>query len=67
VGAGGGGGGEDAIDIAYVYAKRVAGGTRIVLIDGEELAWLMIGRNVGVVLETTYEIEHIDSGYFEEE
>lgn len=52
---------KDAVE----YAKSVAGSTKIVLIDGEELAQRMIEHNVGVVLEATYEIKRIDSGYFE--
>lgn len=40
---------------------------KIVLIDGSQLAKFMIDFNVGVSLETTYEIKKIDSDYFIEE
>jgi restriction system protein len=38
----------------------------LVLIDGEKLAELMIDHDVGVTLETSYEIKRVDSDYFEE-
>jgi restriction system protein len=41
--------------------------TRIVLIDGQELATLMIEHNVGVSVVSTYQIKRIDSDYFAEE
>ena len=41
--------------------------TKIVLIDGEQLAQLMIDYNLGVNIEITYEIKRIDSDYFEGE
>lgn len=40
---------------------------KIVLIDGENLAQLMIDHNVGVSTVGTYEIKKIDSDYFSEE
>ena len=40
--------------------------TKIVLIDGEELAQLMIDYNLGVSTQRTYEIKRLDSDYFEE-
>lgn len=39
---------------------------RIILIDGERLAQLMIEHNVGVSVKETYEIKRIDNDYFEE-
>jgi restriction system protein len=42
-------------------------GSKIVLIDGEQLAQLMIDHNIGVSVSTTYEIKRIDSDYFAEE
>jgi len=42
-------------------------GNRIVLIDGIQLAQLMIDYGVGVATEITYEIKRIDSDYFVEE
>ncbi len=41
-----------------------AGGNLIRLIDGQELARLMIRHNVGVVTETTYEIKRLDENFF---
>jgi restriction system protein len=36
------------------------------LIDGMELAKLMIEYNIGVSVESVYEIKKIDSDFFEE-
>jgi restriction system protein len=52
---------KDAID----YAGLID--TKIVLIDGEQLAQLMIDNNVGVTPMQNYEIKRIDSDYFTEE
>jgi len=41
--------------------------TKIVLIDGEQLAQLMIDYNLGCTTQQTYEIKKIDSDYFGEE
>ena len=41
-------------------------GSKIVLIDGEELAALMIGHGIGVATSAVYEIKRIDSDYFTE-
>ncbi|MCI6151968.1 MAG: restriction endonuclease [Fusobacterium perfoetens] len=38
---------------------------KVVLIDGRKLAKLMIEYNVGVSVESTYEIKRIDSDFFE--
>lgn len=40
--------------------------TKIVLIDGEELARLMIEYNLGVSVENVYEVKRIDSDFFNE-
>jgi restriction system protein len=40
---------------------------RIVLIDGQRLASLMIEHGVGVTVTSTYQIKRIDSDYFTEE
>lgn len=40
---------------------------RIVLIDGEKLATLMIDHGLGVTLEASYDVKRIDSDYFSEE
>jgi restriction system protein len=47
------------------YVRTIS--SNIILIDGEELAELMIDYNVGVSVATTYEIKKIDSDYFSEE
>lgn len=41
--------------------------TKIVLIDGERLAQLMIDYNLGVTIQQTYELKKIDSDYFGDE
>jgi restriction system protein len=41
--------------------------TKIVLIDGEMLAQLMIDYNVGVSTIATYDLKKIDTDYFTEE
>lgn len=50
-------------------AKEYVGNveSKIILIDGETLANLMIDFNVGVSVKQRYEIKHIDSDYFTEE
>lgn len=50
---------------AMTYASQMD--TKIVLIDGEQLAQYMIDYNLGVSVQNTYEIKKIDSDYFEEE
>jgi restriction system protein len=40
--------------------------TKIVLIDGVQLAQLMIDYNIGVSAQRTYEIKRLDNDYFEE-
>jgi restriction system protein len=50
---------------AQDYVSKI--GSKIVLIDGEQLAQLMIDHNVGVSPSTIYEIKRIDSDYFTEE
>jgi restriction system protein len=51
---------KDAIE----YAGRVQ--KRLVLIDGEQLAQLMVDHGVGVRLRANYEISRIDEDYFSE-
>ena len=41
--------------------------TKIVLIDGEQLAQLMIDYNLGCTIQQVYELKKIDSDYFGEE
>ncbi len=50
---------------ARAYVKTIA--ATIILIDGDDLADLMIDFNVGVSVEAAYEIKRIDSDYFVEE
>ncbi len=42
-------------------------GKKVVLIDGEKLAQLMIEHNVGVSPESVYEIKRVDTDYFVED
>jgi hypothetical protein len=39
----------------------------MVLIDGVELARLMVGNNLGVSVKQVYEVKQLDSDYFAEE
>ena len=50
---------------AKEIAKKI--GNRIVLIDGMLLAQLMIDFNVGVSVDTNYEVKRVDQDYFSEE
>jgi restriction system protein len=50
---------------AIIYAAQMD--TKIVLLDGAELASLMIDYNLGVSIQNVYEIKRIDSDYFEED
>ncbi len=50
---------------ALEYAARID--NKIILIDGAQLAQLMIDYNIGVTPVTTYEIKRIDSDYFVED
>lgn len=47
---------------AWSYAPKNE--TKIVLIDGDHLAQLMIDHNLGCTIQQTYEIKKIDSDYF---
>lgn len=47
---------------AASYVERLR--QRVVLIDGEQLADLMIEHGVGVTTSRTYEIKRIDEDYF---
>ena len=50
---------------ALDYVTRIE--KKIVLIDGEDLAKLMIDFGIGVAAEASYEIKRLDTDYFEEE
>jgi restriction system protein len=49
---------------AREYASRLQ--TKVVLIDGERLASLMIEHNVGVAISHSFTIKRIDSDFFED-
>ena len=55
---------SDFADTARNYAKNIA--QKVILLDGDRLADLMIQHNIGVSLSHAYEIKKIDSDYFEE-
>ena len=50
---------------AHDYASRLD--SKVVLIDGEQLAQYMIDFEIGVSTTTTYQIKKLDTDYFEEE
>ena len=47
---------------ALSYVRGIE--SKIILIDGQRLAELMIENNVGVSLVSSYEVKKIDSDYF---
>ena len=51
---------REAIDYADGVSPQ-----RVILVDGPELAQLMIDHGVGVSVATTYEIKRIDVDYFD--
>lgn len=51
---------SEAVD----YTSRID--TKVVLIDGRQLAGLMIDFDVGVSPSASYVVKRIDSDYFEE-
>lgn len=55
----------DFADTAVAYAKKVS--QKVILIDGERLADLMIQHNIGISQSHSFEVKHIDSDYFEQE
>lgn len=50
---------------AHEYVKKIE--KKIVLIDGEMLAKLMIDHNLGVSVVASYDIKKVDTDYFEED
>ena len=52
---------------AWERAKRIREPKRVVLVNGEMLASLMIQYNLGVSIKDTYEIKKVDFDYFSEE
>ena len=55
---------SDFSKAAADYARNIE--SSIVLVNGKMLAELMMDHNVGVTLETSYEVKRIDSDYFDE-
>ena len=51
---------------AILFAQRHLQ-QKIILVDGEMLTRLMIEYNLGVSVETTYEVKRIDYDFFHEE
>lgn len=51
---------------AREFAKKLSGSTSVVLVDGEQLARLMVKYGIGVQAERTYTIKRIDEDFFDE-
>ncbi|MBR9997920.1 MAG: restriction endonuclease [Cyclobacteriaceae bacterium] len=49
---------------AYDYVSNIE--PKIILIEGKELAKLMIENNIGTTIHRSYELKRMDSDYFEE-
>jgi len=47
---------------AREYAENID--SKIILIDGDQLAELMIDNNIGVEIKTTYSVKEVDTDYF---
>ncbi len=56
---------SDFAKTAVQYARKVS--QKVILIDGDRLAELMIQHNIGVSRSRVYELKHVDSDYFEVE
>jgi restriction system protein len=56
---------SDFADTAVAYAKKVA--QKVILIDGDRLADLMIQHNIGVSKSHSYDVKHVDSDYFDQD
>jgi restriction system protein len=52
-------------DTANAYVRNIA--QKVILIDGDRLADLMIQHNIGVSLSRSFEVKRIDGDYFEDE
>lgn len=48
------------------YVHRIEG-KKVVLIDGQELAELMIDHNLGVIVRRTFELKEVSNDFFEED
>ena len=51
---------------AQTFVERIEG-KKVVLIDGEHLADLMIEHNLGVVVKNVYELKEVSNDFFEED
>jgi restriction system protein len=56
---------SDFADTAVAYAKKVP--QKVILIDGDRLADLMIQHNIGVSPALAYQVKKVDSDYFEQD
>jgi len=56
---------SDFANTAAPYVKTVQ--QKVILIDGNRLADLMIQHDIGVSTTHAYVVKHIDSDYFEED
>jgi restriction system protein len=54
---------SDFADTATAYAKKVS--QKVILIDGDRLADLMIQYGIGVSKSHSYDVKHVDGDYFE--
>jgi restriction system protein len=54
-------------DEAMDYAKRGLNDLRITLVDGEQLAELMIDKGLGVTETANYRTWRVDSDFFDED
>ena len=55
----------DVTPDAYTYADRVQ--ARVILIDGDTLAKLLVSHNIGVQIQDTYVIKRVDEDFFDEQ
>jgi restriction system protein len=56
---------SDFADTAVAYAKKVP--QKVILIDGNRLANLMIQHNIGVSPSHAYQLKKVDSDYFDQD
>lgn len=56
---------SDFADTAIAYAKKVP--QKVILIDGNRLADLMIQHNIGVSPSHAYQVKKVDSDYFDQD
>lgn len=54
---------SDFNDNALSYVRSIS--QKVILVDGDRLADLMIEHNIGVSLAHSYQIKQIDSDYFQ--